>query len=297
MSEYHIEHEIHTLLENNELGWNNKTPEFTIEWITFKQWDFTIAKWSFGNRWLAKTKIISDNYKNALKDYLYILNGLVCKISFIWQAYIDCNNWSILIRKDNRGLLFYKYKSEAVWLHFEEKEQGILINLNSNTNIQKNFYSYWYDLINTTWYSWKLLLLCSAIESLVPKKTNKKNFRIELLWKELADTLFQQKTGLRHRISHGEYFNKNDFSINYVEEVYKKIISYFNETILYENQKISLDIVNPQRHPFWNFRWSGLFIKPDLDIKFSLKKILNNIVDNNVGKIQKFEYISKIDNF
>jgi len=178
--------------------------------------------------------------------------------------------------------------------------QNILFDLLKNDTVPKEFYNYWYDLINTTWYLWKLLLLNSAIESLVPKWENKKLFRIKLLWDELANELFETwDKWLRHRLTHWEYFNFTDFQKNYVDVVHWKIIQYFNNEVLSNEHKLTLDIISPQRHPFWNYVHQWVFLKSKNIDNFSLdlKSILNNIPNNELNKIKSYECLDKITNF
>jgi hypothetical protein len=55
------------------------------------------------------------------------------------------------------------------------------------------------------------------------------------IWGERGDPT----NALRHRLVHGEYFNPQDSTKNYLELMHKKIIAYFNEAVS-ERRKVGL---------------------------------------------------------
>lgn len=307
MNTYIIEHEIIALLDNIYVDWSKAITNFSIDWIKFSHWDFTYWEWTFGEKWLARIEIKSYNYIDAQNIYYKKLLKIIPKISFIWQAYIDSHKGSLLIKKWNQGILRYIYNDNPVSLSFWKKEQTILKNLIKNKNIPESFYSYWNDLVNTQWYSWKILLLCSAVESLLPRKIerpkdlkekiNKKRFELRknILWEELDKEIFQQNKWLRHRLIHWEYFLPEDFQKNYVEEIHKKVIEYFNKNIITIDEKITLEIFNPQRHLHANYKQWGIFL--EFNKKISLKEILSEIENNNLNTLKSWKWISKPENF
>ncbi len=312
MNKYIIEHEILTILRNNYVEWTIPITSFKIDDIEFSQWNYSIGKWSFWDQWLCKSTIEALDYHEALKLHFYKLNKIIPKIAFIGQAYINHNYWSILISKWDIWLLFYRYPSKGGWLPFWKKEQNILNNIFHNPDVPQEFYSYWYDLINTTWYSWKILLLCSAIESLLPKKflwyklteaeqlhnRERNELRKKIIWDELDNELFwRNDIGLRHRLIHWEYFSQDDFQKDYVYEIHKKIIEYFNNEIIKIDWKISLNVIYPQRHPYWNYKQAWSYLKANKDFSLNLKDIINNIPDNNLNNITGYSTIWNIIDF
>ncbi len=146
-----------------------------------------------------------------------------------------------------------------VGLMFEENERWALEVLLENSEVPDAFYQYWKDATNTTGYSSKLLLMLSAIEALCKKNSSGTKYSIDfikleqILGKDLKEDLWgtkedKGKRALRHRLVHGEYFEKLDHLTNYVNHLHSKIIAYFNGSIL-KNAVIHEGVVNPQRHP------------------------------------------------
>lgn len=85
-----------------------------------------------------------------------------------------------------------------------------------------------------------------------------------------------KRSGLRHRLVHGEYLGKDDGEKDYVEEIHKRIITHFNFQILQE-KPLSTNIVNPQRHPFGNTEgWKG-FVMLDSEKPLELKHLIRSI--------------------
>lgn len=289
MNQYFIEIECHTLLENNYFEWEKPVTKFIVEDISFMQKDYSLQKWSYWDKWIISWKSSWKNWIEARQLFYKKINLIISKISFIWQAYININNSNLLITKDNIWLFFYRENVSAVWLHFWKDEQDILKNLLQNSIIPSEFFYYWNDLINTTWYLAKILLLCSAIESLA-KWENKRIFRVKLLWEELANLLFESgEKWLRHRLVHWDYFFENDFNKNYVEVVHKKIIEYFNSSIIDIEKKISNQVVNPQRHPFWNYTSQWIFIEKTWSLDLKLINVLNDKIKDKLIQFNNFK--------
>jgi hypothetical protein len=295
MNKYLIEHEIISLLKNYDIDLRSSLGEFTVEWIKFIHRDYQEWKWLIWKRWLAKAEIESENFLDARNIYFKKLSKIIPKISLIWQAYIDSQTWSILIKKWNKGYFHHIFNDNSVSLPFWKTQQNILMNLMENNNISEAFYYYWNELINTSWYLAKILIICAALDSLFPRK-ERNYWRIKILWEKLANDLYESwDKWLRHRLTHWEYFSPEDFQKNYVEEVHKKVIEYFNNEIITIDEKISLDTVNPQRHLHSNYKQAKLFL--ELKENISLKEILNEIVDNDLNKLESCKWIPKVENF
>lgn len=295
MNSYIIEHEIITLLKNYKDNLQPWVGSFSADWIKFTHWDFNNWQWLIWHKWITRFEIDSENYVTAINTYYKKLSKIIPKISLIWQAYIDSQRWSLLVKKWNQGFLRYIYNGNPVSLKFWKEEKNILTNLVENKNIPESFYLYWNELLNTSWYLAKILIMWAAMDSLFPKK-ERMNWRIKILWEKLAKELYENwNIWLRHRLTHWEYFSPEDFQKNYVEEVHKKVIEYFNTEVITIDDKISQGIVNPQRHLYSNYKQSWLFLEFDRDI--SLKEILPEIQNNELSTLKSWKCIRKPENF
>jgi hypothetical protein len=118
------------------------------------------------------------------------------------------------------------------------------------------------------------------------ERNERKEWRLKILWKELNDILYAPgDKWLRHRLTHGEYFFATDFNKNYVEEIHKKIIDYFNNDILKSNLKISNHIVNPQRHKDENYKYCSAIYEvsnPEIWLKDILFQVESKEKDSNI---------------
>ncbi len=164
------------------------------------------------------------------------------------------------------------------------------------SEIPEEFYKYWNDAVNTQNYSSKLLIMFSAIEAMVrgrDKKTFPKpaDLTEKILGKNLSDEIFAPGNGLRNRLVHGEYFKDEDANKNYRDLIHKKVLSYFNQSVLKE-APLELEIVNPQRHPFGNKEGGFLFLKNAGTTKVDLKILLAVIGKNGLRDFGGFIYVS-----
>jgi len=55
---------------------------------------------------------------------------------------------------------------------------------------------------------------------------------MSILGEDLNKELFARHTGLRHRLTHGEYFEESDTKKNYIDIVHSNIIEHFNQSVL-----------------------------------------------------------------
>lgn len=305
MNKYIIEQEIDSLIENHYFEWQTSITSFELDGITFSEKNYSFEKWAFWNKWIINCELEWENYKDVLNIYLDKISRIITKISFIWQAYINYNYWSLLVKKWDIWLFFYRYNDAPVWLNFWKSKQDILLDLYYNKDIPQEFFSYWYDLINTTWYLGKILLMSSSIESLAKCKSlskwkNLKDFRENLLWKELANLLFETwNKWLRHRLTHWEYFSPEDFKQNYVDAIHNRIIDYFNKEIININEKIPLWIINPQRNLFINYKSQWYYLKWSKKFELNIVNLLDNIKQDRILKFNEDTYkiVSNVDNF
>jgi hypothetical protein len=161
----------------------------------------------------------------------------------------------------------------------------------ANTAIPDEFYKYWNDAVNTIGYSPKLLLMFSALEALVKKPNGKKDWALleSILGTDLKDKIFTPRTGLRHRLTHGEYFNPTDTSDDYVRVIHKKVVEYFNG--LLGSDVISIDTIDPQRHFFGNKMVGKFFLRPkEAETELRLRDVVADFEAND-HYATKYDYV------
>lgn len=282
MNNYIIEHKIETLSKcavNDDVV--STRYSFAVDDITFEPWEFNFRDGIVGDAWIAKGEISATNLVEAINFFRKKLRKIIPRISLVGQCFIEYQFEPFLAYKTNNEFAYFYYTSDrpATGLMFIEGEKKALGELLATQSILEEFYYYWNDAVNTVGYCPKLLVMCSALESLV-KKNGKKDFNLleNILGKELKEELFGTKQnsrqGLRHRLVHAEYFNfPGDSQKNYVEEIHGKVIAYFNTKIL-STPLISEQVIHPQRHPFRNrMQWRG-FIKKLMNKPFDLRDVL-----------------------
>jgi hypothetical protein len=179
---------------------------------------------------------------------------------------------------------------------FVENHREALVRLIEDTSIPEEFYYYWNDMVNAVGYTPKLLLMCAAIECLTKTEHGKKDWEkvVRVLGGELKEELYGTKedssSGLRHRLSHGEYFGADHSGKNYVELIHKKVMAYFNDHILKEGL-LELDVVSPQRHFVGGLEGGSWFIKSKKSGGLSLKSILLDFEKNDVNHLEDHELV------
>ncbi len=296
---YKIEHKILTLSQNAVMNQQGTPPGFVAEGITFSHWDFNyIEGWKY-DFWLAEGEIDASNAADAINQFRKSLERVVVRVALIGQSYIEYDLEPWLVRKEGSDTFLYRHINDGsgVGLMFQEEDRKALQKLLENKKIPEAFYYYWNDAVNSIGYCPKLLLMFSAIESLVKKDNGKKDWdKIKkILGEDLAADLFGTKgethLGLRNRLVHGEYFDKTDTGKNYLELVHKKVISYFNDEIIKENL-ITLDIVHPQRHFFGNKTGGFVFLnKKSKDLNLDLKYISSTFGENGPKNDERYEIV------
>ena len=264
---YRIQHRIRVLLSNNANVSAESSDEyhsFTVDGVTFKSWEQDFReKWRAG-AWLVEASMDADSLDDAFRQYVIAMSRIVPRIAFVGQAYINDRNGLIFIKREDKdfGWLRSIVSSEAVSLSFMDEEKQALDLLLAEKSIPDTFYYYWNDAVNTTSYTGKLLLLFGAIDSLAIRGQRRAK-RNEILGEALATEIYNDDTGLRNRLTHGEYLNETDGK-NYVELVHKQVLEYFNKTVL-NMDILELDIVQPQRHFDENYEGARLFIAQKSD--------------------------------
>lgn len=296
LNQYKIEHKIMTLAQCAVMGEKEKPASFSVEDVNFSHWDFNYRDGWISDAWLAEGMIIAENYKEAFRLFREKLMKIIPRLSLVSQSYIEFIGEPFLIHKIDSNIAFFRYTTDghAVGLMFMEGEQKALNILLNNKQIPEEFYYYWNDAVNTTGYSSKLLMMFSALEAL-SRKRDKTVFKkpIDLYKKILGDSLaveiFEDSNGLRNRLVHGEYFGSVDSGKDYLDQVHKKVITYFNEVILLD-KLLHEEVVHPQRHPFGNKSESKDFVKLKESDHFSLKDILKDFDENGFRNPARYEH-------
>jgi hypothetical protein len=298
MKKYKIEHKISTLIHCGIMSNEEKPASFIFEGVEFSQWDFSHKSGWINDSWIASSNIEANNILDAINFFRNKLVKIIPRISLISQTYIEFINESYLIHDTVKDIAFFRYvkNTDSCGLMFLEKEEKALNFLSHNKDIPEEFYYYWNDAVNAMGYSSKLLVMFSAVESLT-RKEGKKDIILQegILGKDLSDKIFEPEKGLRHRLVHGEYLDSEDTLINYVDEIHKKIMSYFNKKVFMEDLLFE-DVVQPQRHLFGNKSECKLFLKRlDGGNNFNIKDLQNEFDKNsddlnNIGPIFQTVY-------
>ncbi len=287
MSLYKIEQKITTIIDN--AGGDSGTPSFSCNDIVFTHGKFTLMDAWVSDYWYATLEVDAGNFRDAYSIFAKKLAKTIPRISLIGQCYISFTNEPFLITRkdkyDDIGYFKFIRNVKHVGLMFMNRDVSGLNILLNNTDIPDSFYYYWNDAVNTIGYSSKLLLMFSAIENLAKLPDGKKDWvKVEkILGKELKDKIYTPNSGLRHRLTHGEYFNTSDSDDNYLDLIHKKVISYFNQEI-FKSTVIDEAVVNPQRSPFDNKEQGGPYFIRNFDPEknpFTLENIIKKDKNNN----------------
>lgn len=305
MNEYFIEQKIKTLSDlavglNNE---PNSKPEMIIDGYQFLHWEFNISQGWIGDAWIVKKVIEANNCVEAAGIFRGDLDKIVQKVGFVSQCYMDFYKEPFLIYKKNENkdnIFFYKHIQEVngVGLHFDNEELNNFHKL-SNFRFPEAF-RFLQESRNTIGYIPKLMLLFSALEAMCDKKEIEKEdgsryvtYDRDEMKKILGCILFNKifgPDGIRHKLNHGEMVD-SAFGLNYVEEIYKHIICYFNDVC-----KLNIDtkVVSPQRHFYDNQEYLNCWLSP-IDDKFEID--LKNCIENYSNKNNSMNGCDYIPNF
>lgn len=301
---YEIQQRIETLSRNTVGILDGKQPaSFSLLNVKFSHWEFTWRDGETQGYWLACSNIEASTVNEAYSQFSAKLATIVPKIALISQCYIQHLSQPFLIHRIDTDLALVRYFADikGVGLMFREQQLNGLNILLEHSEIPEEFYYYWSDAVNAVGYSPKLLLMFSAIESLVKIRAGKdkgsKDWEKleQILGSELKTDLFGAKgnssTGLRHRLVHGEYFNRDDSGKDYLDLVHKKLVSYFNNSLFGGEQLISEDVVQPQRHFWGNKEQAGFFIRAKGSESLNLKAFLSDVNKTDLYNLTNFEFV------
>jgi hypothetical protein len=289
---YVIEQRIHTLAENAIIT-SQKQPSFTAGGIEFIHWNFNVTQGWSQDFWLAKAKVEADNYQVAFNSFRSSARRIIPRISLISQCYIESVSQPFLIVKQGTDRAFFRFTKDVppVGLMFMEEQLKALRTLCRNTDVPEEFYYYWNDVVNASGYTPKLGLMFCAIEALAKTLSGKKDWKKleEILGKDLLDEIYAPTKGLRHRLSHGEYFTAADPGKNYVHILHARVMAYFNKSV-FGDRLLEENIVAPQRHLFGNKEEVRIFIKPrSAEAELVLKDVLDDFEQNGINRLAKYE--------
>lgn len=294
---YHFEQKIETLAQN-AVEEQARSASFEAGGVHFSHWDFNHSDGWMENAWLATGEIEANSLTDAYKTFTRHLIKLIPRIAFVSQCYTDYLVQPFLITRIDSDLGFLRYTEsvDGVGLMFMDEEREALNHLLQDETVPNEFFYYWNDAVNSLGYSGKLLLMFSALEALAKAKGGGKDFtKLEkILGPELKKKLFGQKGassgGLRHRLVHGEYFAASDLGSDYLAEVHKSVIGYFNSEI-FEKELLEQEIVRPQRHLLGNRHEYRLFIRAKDGHSLDLKSVLADFSKHGIDDFENYEAV------
>lgn len=291
--QYFVEQQISTLADNYVEAANSADPHFELDGVTYRQWAFNYGDGATGEAWVAEGMIEAASGGEAIMLFRNKLVKAVPMIALVGQCFIEFKRQPLLLKRSDLdfGFLDYIHDGGHVGLMFMDEHFAGLQTLFANSAIPDEFYKYWNDAVNTIGYSPKLLLMFSALEALVKKPNGSKDWVLleSILGADLKDKVFTPRTGLRHRLTHGEYLSPTDTHEDYVRAIHKQVITYFNG--LLGSDVISTDTVDPQRHFFGNKMVGKFFLRPkEAGTPLRLREVVADFEAND-HHATKYDYV------
>lgn len=300
---YRLEQRIHTLAKNFVGSELLTAPEFTEEGVTFSSWVRHPSNEMWTNKyWLATTEIDTRDIAEAWQLFWDKLSKSIPRICVVSQCYTEHLGQPLLIRRSDLDIAFVRWthQRDGTGLVFGDNELKAFKSLMTDSRIPDEFFWYWNDATNSTGYASKLLLMLSAVETLVNKPTTKgrpeKDYDklVAILGPELKEEFWGKEgnstDALRHRLAHGRYFTSGDAGKDYLELLQRKIIAYLNDAIFTE-KLIKENIVHPQRHPTDNMDESRFFLRSRGSAALSLIDVAADL-EKNFDNPEHYEYVS-----
>lgn len=272
MNKYLIEHKIKTLTKLWD-PWNYGD-------FNFRQWDSTFGDGPLGEAWIAKKIIDASDATTAINNFRDELFPIVDKISFISQCFatVEVEPFMILKQNDNLDSIFYLWYSrerDGVSLHFGEEEQDAMTKLDSYD--KNHAFRYLREGNNALTFNTRFAMFVAALEGIAGQKkdgdkisTDKEFIKNEILKdEELFHKIFAYGDGIRNQLFHGSEIKVESRDPNYIDTLYGKIRSYFNNK--YQIQ-INEEVKGAPRTPYGNYEASKLWLRPaELSITPNLK--------------------------
>ena len=306
---YRLEQRIHTLAHNGVGRATTHTTAFTAEGVTFSSWLVDESdEWLTHPYWLATTEIEANDYMAAWRLFIKRLLRIVPRMALVSQCYTEHLNQPILIERRDLKVAFVWWvldRKGATGLMFMEKEKSALDLLLGHPDIPEEFFYYWRDAVNTFGYSSRLLLMLSAVEALtgIPYAERRRKRkgdafyeRLEqILGKELKEIFWgtedDHTNALRHRLTHGEYFDPQDTrETDYRDLLHSRIMQYFNEAI-FKEPLLDTEVVNAPRHPFGNADKARSFLRPRANAKLALIDVLTDAKAHDINNLANYEHV------
>ncbi|MCX5725430.1 MAG: hypothetical protein NTX84_13130 [Nitrospirae bacterium] len=299
---YRLEHRIHTLAQNCIDGTSASRYAFTVEDVTFSQWPAGGTNPWEHQYWLATADIKAADYMTAWRILRSKLIRFVPRIALVSQCYIEFLGQPVLIKRDDQDVAFIHWIGEdgPNGLPFMERERKALEFLLRENELPEEFFYYWNDATNCDGYASKLLLMLSAVETLVATPTEsglpcKDYDKMELiLGSGVKKALWGEKgmsgDALRNRLVHGEYFDAEDGSIDYVEAIHRRVIHYLNE-VVFKERLIEEETVTPQRHPSGSRSQTRAFIRALEGASLNLVNVLAEATED-IDNMTSYEVLS-----
>ena len=308
MPQYRLEQRIHTLAQNVvDVGTGGTETGFISEGLTFSPWvGLSGDGWWTHPYWLAAGEVEASDYVSAWRLFLKSLVRVVSRIALVSQCYTEHLAQPILIERRDLNVAFVWWvldREQPTGLMFMEDEKRALDQLLQHPDIPKEFFYYWRDAVNTFGYSSRLLLMLSAVEALtgIPyaqRKSKREAYyeRLEqILGKELKEAFWGTKddhtNALRHRLTHGEYFDPRDTGgKDYRGLLHSRIMEYFNEAI-FKEPLLNTKIVNAPRHLLGNADQAISFLRPLANAKLSLIDVLAEAGERGIDNLANYENV------
>ena len=275
MNKYLIKYKIATVAELED----------TFKLNDYEFTPFTKEYWSC-NAWVATKMVEADHGGIALRDFILGLIPIIEQCSVIPQcAFRIVANTYIVYKLNNNPdkaiYIYYVRKVSHTGLPFGKREYGELLKMESIQN--KKWPLFIMEASNASTFYTRLSMLLSAVEGLAGEvrmqsqvMTDKKNLEI-ILGTELFHKLYDYKTGLRHKLSHGN-INSHDLFEGLTDEVYKKIINYITNKFSIQFEE---NVVHPQRNFSDNYEAARTFEKIKDEKYIDLKLIEDAFDDSN----------------
>ncbi len=294
MNEYKISHKIKTLAELWE--------PFAYKGFNFRQWDFTIADGPKGEAWIVEKEIKASNLLNAINKFRKELLDIIQQCCFVSQCYFSFipESWMVLKKNNNdENIFFLRFTKEveAVSLHFDKEEIESLKKLDSFP--RKPAFMYLNESTNAVTFYSRLAMLIITLESIAgeksPNVTDKEFIKNKILKDDkLFDEIFARGSGIRNKIFHGKDVDITD---NYIDNIYKKIVEYFNSEF---GTNINLSVVDPQRIPWGNYVELRGFFKPKDQIIPDFKNVVEKFsasAQTNCVIPTDYEFLPEFKNY
>jgi hypothetical protein len=304
---YRLEQRIHTLSRNVVDSATARIPGFTAEGIRFSPWLRNGEVDWRSQYWLATYEVEANDYMSAWREFLKSLVPVVSRVALIGQCYTEHLGQPILIERDDLKVAFIWWvldRERATGLMFMDEEKRALDLLLGHPDIPKEFFYYWRDAVNTFGYSSRLLLMLSAVEALTgipyaerkgPKRDAYYQRLEQILGKELKESFWgtekDHTNALRHRLTHGEYFDSKDTEgKDYRGLLHSRMMEYFNE-VIFKEPLLNPTIVNAPRHPFGNADQAISYLRARDTAKLCLIDVLADADQHGIDNLSHYESV------